>query len=45
MGSAMTVAKIRTKFMTTKTVCIFPITRAIVEAIKPWHATVARKTP
>lgn len=44
MGRAMMVARIKTKFMITKIVCIFPITLAMVEAIRPWQATVARKT-
>jgi len=43
-GRAMIVAKISMKFMTTKTVCSFPMTLAIVDAIKAWQATVARNT-
>lgn len=43
IGSAIMVARMRTKFITTKTVWSLPITRAMVEAIRPWVATVARK--
>jgi len=41
----MMVAKMRMKFMITKTVCNFPIILDIREARTPWHRTQARKTP
>ena len=44
IGRAIMVAKIRMKFMITNTVCNFPMTRAQVEAMKPWLATVHKKT-
>ena len=44
IGSAMMVAKISIKFMTTKTVCNLPITLAMVDAMTAWHVTVAKKT-
>jgi hypothetical protein len=45
IGRAMIVAKIRTKFMTTNTVCSLPIILAKVEAMRAWQVTVQRKTP
>ena len=43
-GSAMIVATMRAKFMTTKTVCSLPMTRDRVEASTPWQSTAPRKT-
>lgn len=45
IGKAMMVAKMSTKFITTKTVWSFPITLAMVDAIAPWQATVAKNVP
>ena len=43
-GKAIIVAAMRMKFMTTKTVCSFPITFARVEARIPWQSIQHRKT-
>lgn len=45
MGRAMIVANIRMKFMTTKTVCSFPMILDMVEARIPWQQTQARNVP
>ena len=44
IGKAMIVAKMRTKFITTKTVCSLPMILARVDAMRAWQATVQRKT-
>ena len=44
IGRAMIVAKIRTKFKNTKTVCSLPMILARVEAMTAWQPTVQRKT-
>jgi hypothetical protein len=44
MGSAMIVAKIKTKFMTTNAVWSLPMTLLKLLARIPWQMTQARKT-
>lgn len=44
MGSAMIVATIRTKFITTNAVCILPMILLKLLARIPWDTTHARKT-
>ena len=45
IGRAIIVATMRMKFITTKTVCSFPISFDMTEARIAWQRTQARKTP
>ena len=44
IGKAIIVAKMRTKFITTKAVCSFPMTLLKLLAKIPWQITQARNT-